>query len=74
MTKKKTTVEFSDGEIAEMVGDIRDRALDQMAKTLKGFGISEADIATARAECIKLNSDKPFLELFKKSPFRGMFR
>ena len=67
--KAKTTLEFADGEIWEIAGSIRDIALDQMANTLRGLGISEVDIANARKECERINSDKPFSDLFKKSPY-----
>lgn len=68
MPKKKpevTTLEFSDGEIVEIAGSIRDIALNQQAETLEALGVSPAKIAKARAECVAQDSDKPFVELFK---------
>lgn len=64
--KEVTTLEFSDGEIVEIAGSIRDLALDQMQAKLESLGVPAKDIAAARIECIKVNNDKPFVALFSK--------
>lgn len=52
----------------------RDLALDEMTELLKNLGISEADIAKARAEAVKLNSDQPMKELCLGSSLFAQFR
>lgn len=64
--KEVTRLEFTDGEVIEIAGSIRDLALDQMEGGLRGLGISEKDIAEARKECIRVNNDRPFMDLMKK--------
>lgn len=66
MKDEKTTLEFADGTIEEICGDIRDLALNQMAETLSGLGIPQSDIDAARAQCVAKDNDRPFMELLKK--------
>ena len=52
-----------DAVTLDVIGSVRDMALDQMCAGLRQLGVDDVKIATARAECVKLNSDKPLLEL-----------
>ena len=56
---KKPTTE----ETKELFEAVRETALDQQADGLRRLGVSEAAIAKAKAECIKQNNDKPFMDL-----------
>jgi len=53
-------------EAKELGEAVRDTALNQMADGLRSVGVSDDEIATARALCVEQNSDKPFVELFRK--------
>lgn len=68
MPKTKGEKPLNAEESQELFLDIRAIALADMGLTLKSLGVAEADIAKATAECIKTNTDEPFIELMKASP------
>lgn len=49
---------------------IKSIALDQMCEGLRGLGVSDSDIAKARAEAERTNDDKPLMKLMKLRMFR----
>lgn len=57
---------LSKEEEADLALDIRALALDQMAEGLLRLGVPQADIDAVRTKCEALDSDQPFLELFRK--------
>jgi hypothetical protein len=60
----------------EEVGSVvRDAALEQYADGLRKLGVNEDDIARAKAQAVKENSDAPMLALAKANPlFRAFAR
>lgn len=57
--------ELSPEEMAELCGDVRDMAIQQLADGLRRIGVPQTDIDKAIIDAKAQNSDAPLLALAK---------